>query len=128
MKLELKFCIFIQKGKSRKMKITEIKAERLNKVSYTVKLSGSDGLGRWTGDGVFTIKDGVPFFWMLKKYAEKKRAGQTGKYKDLVFMSESISQSRLNGEWYYDGFEYSTTHSGTWSIDADAAPEMKFDL
>jgi len=127
-KLELKFCIFIQKGKSRKMKITEIKAERLNKVSYTVKLNGSDGLGRWTGDGVFTIKDGVPFFWMLKKYAEKKRAGQTGKYKDLVFMSESISQSRLNGEWYYDGFEYSTTHSGTWSIDADAAPEMKFDL
>ena len=110
------------------MKITEIKAERLNKVSYTVKLSGSDGLGRWTGDGVFTIKDGVPFFWMLKKYAEKKRAGQTGKYKDLVFMSESISQSRLNGEWYYDGFEYSTTHSGIWSIDADAAPEMKFDL
>ena len=68
-KLDLKFCNFVQKGKTRKMKITEIKAERLNKVSYTVKITGSDALGRWNGNGVFTIKDGVPFFWMLKKYA-----------------------------------------------------------
>ena len=43
-------------------------------------------------------------------------------------MSESIGQGKLDGEWYYDGFEYSTTHSGTWTIAADAAPELKFDL
>jgi len=51
-KLEIKSCVFQLKGKPRKMKIAEIKAERLNKASYTVKLSGSDSLGRWKGDGV----------------------------------------------------------------------------
>ena len=53
------------------------------------------------------MKDGVPFFWMLKKYEQKKRAGQTGKYKNLFYVSDSISRRRLHGEWYYEGFESS---------------------
>ena len=64
-------------------------------------MSGSDALGKWKGEGAFSMKNGIPFFWMLKNYVEKKRAGQTGKYKNLIYMSDSISRNRLLGEWYY---------------------------
>ena len=124
----MKYFIFKLKGKTKKVILTEISAEKINKISYSVKISGSDSLGKWNGDGVFSMKDGFPFFWMKKTYLHKKRAGQTGEFKNLFYVSDTISRSKLMGQWYYQCFESSDTHSGTWQIDAESAPSFKMDL
>ena len=40
-----------------------------------------------------------PFFGMLKVYDDRKRAGQTGKWHNLVYESTMIESRKIEGKW-----------------------------
>jgi hypothetical protein len=83
---------------------------------YRMMMDGTDGLGKWASDGYFMGSPEGVKFWMVKDYADKNLAGQTGAWEYLIYEGAQSAYKNYKGKWYYCGFENSELYSGLWEI------------
>jgi hypothetical protein len=82
-----------------------------------IKLRGKDCFGTWSGDGSIMSKNNEIFMWFYKDYDDRFRAKQNGRWYDLVHESTSLEGNmRLEGKWFFKGYENSRRYSGTWRL------------
>ena len=66
-----------------------------------MELEGEDHFGKWKGSGAFMNTNQGPFFWMLKFYSDKERAGQTGAWNTLLYESTRVGDEWCDGRWFF---------------------------
>jgi hypothetical protein len=61
-------------------------------------------------------------FWFYKGYNDKEKARQTGKWEHLFHQSTLVNfeTMEMEGRWFYDGFEESSSYNGTWKLENSA--------
>lgn len=68
--------------------ISDVKCEPIKKSPYIYKISisGAQPLGKWNGEGYLMCKQHAKLFiWFQKFYSNKRKAGQIGQKKHLIF-------------------------------------------
>lgn len=83
---------FNQKGSFYSTKSLKIKVLNRSEQSgiYSIIVSSSDSIGRWRGRGYIAINELGTTFWMLKEYEDRKKAGQNGKWRHLIYEGAQV--------------------------------------
>lgn len=90
--------------------------------NYEIVLKGSDHFGSWKAEGNFIMGRFQPFLWFLKVYDNRRIAGQTGKWYNLLYESEIVKNYSCSGIWFYEKYPDSNDYSGTWKIEEVLPP------
>ena len=73
-------------------------------------------IGSYKAKGEVVVKDHEMVVWFMIKYEDRENAGQTGKWRDLVFESTYFQPDGIQGRWYYDNYEGDAEFSGKWDL------------
>ncbi len=90
---------------------------KLNNNLYELMFQTSDKFGSAVSRGRIASNpnDMSVRLTLRKDYSDKKKAGQTGRWKDLLYEGY-FNGSEFRGSWYYLGFEYDSSYSGEFRM------------
>ena len=79
-------------------------------------MDGEDIVGEYSCKGSIVCGEGGMLVWFMKEYYDRDAAGQTEEWSDLVYESTYFQPGKIEGKWYYEGFEFTEKYSGRWSL------------
>ena len=106
---------FFQKKKSYVVRAS-IRTKKIQDMLYRIILKGNDKFGDFSAHGYLVEKEEGTFLWFKKDYQDRVRASQTGDFHTLLYESTSFEGERIEGKWYYTGYEKSPDYSGRWQL------------
>ena len=88
-------------------------------------LDGSDHFGNFEAEGYFLCNEMGIKVWFMKIYDDRKKAGQTGEWSHLFYISEGVNP--FVGRWFYSGFDnpYETNYRGSWTLNSPPRVETE---
>lgn len=82
---------------------------------YKFSTTSNDEFGDWKSKGYLGLSSEGITIWMMKNYDKPKKAGQTGKWRYLLYKGV-MTEDKFEGKWWFDGFENDAQYSGKFIL------------